>query len=154
MPELHTNPPAESQTLPPDKVVEASWTTRVEPELTRPFAVEELHQVFFEPDGWPGRGSVIALLVPECELQTTFVAADGEPIAVINRPAKNKSVRYWLKRACERAAADEAFIFFSCDTEEQASWAARRAAKLLPNHRRMSLERVYEAAGRNRGRLS
>ncbi len=37
---------------------------------------------------------------------------------------------------------------------EQAQRAAKRAAKLLPNHRRMSLERMFGAASRSRGKLS
>ncbi len=148
MHEIHTNPPAESQSR------DADWTTRVDPAFTRPFEVEELHNVCFEPNGWPGRGDTLALLIPECELQSVWAAADGEPVALVNRPQKNKSIGYWLRRACETATSKKAFITFSCDTAEQARWVANRAAKLLPNHRRMALERVFDPAGRARGGLS
>jgi hypothetical protein len=161
MHELHTNPPAESQTSSakidaeiPNPEVEASWTTRVEPELTRPFAVEELHQVCFEPNGWPGKGEVVTLLIPECEMQTVWTAADGEPVALVNRPQKNRSVKYWLRSACKEATAKKAFLVFSCDTVEQAQRIAKRALKLLPHHRRMALERMFDPPGRNRRGLS
>jgi hypothetical protein len=32
-----------------------NWTTRLNPELSRRYGVEELHNVFFEPEGWEGR---------------------------------------------------------------------------------------------------
>ncbi len=130
------------------------WTTRVDPVRTRPFGVEELHNVYFEPDGWPGKGDVVALLIPECELHVTWVAADGVPVPIVFRPGKDRSVGYWIRQVCKNATADRAFVIFSCDTAEQAQRAAKRAAKLLPNHRRMSLERMFGAASRSRGKLS
>jgi len=33
----------------------SDWTTRVLPEYTRPYGVEEVHDVWFVPNGWPGR---------------------------------------------------------------------------------------------------
>jgi hypothetical protein len=42
----------------------------------------------------------------------------------------------------------------SCDTAEQAERAAKVAARWLPQHRRVALERMYEAASRARGGLS
>ena len=31
-----------------------NWTTRLNPELSRRYGVAELHNVFFEPEGWGG----------------------------------------------------------------------------------------------------
>ena len=32
------------------------WTTRLDPALTRQYGVEEIHDVWFVPKGWPGKG--------------------------------------------------------------------------------------------------
>ena len=71
-----------------------NWTTRIDPSLTRQYGVEELHNVCFEPPGWPGKGPTVNLLIPECELH--FVFFDGNtPVALVNRPTKNKNVKNW-----------------------------------------------------------
>jgi hypothetical protein len=116
--------------------------------------VEELHNVCFEPDGWPGHGTCVTLLIPECELQVAAPAANGEPVTMINRPQHNRKVKAWLRTACEIATAERAFFTISCDTAEQAAHAAKRAGRLLPRHRRAALERMYDPAPRARGGLS
>jgi hypothetical protein len=34
-----------------------TWTTRVLPEHTRPYGVEEMHNIWFVPVGWPWEGA-------------------------------------------------------------------------------------------------
>jgi hypothetical protein len=55
--------------------------------------VNELHNVCFEPPDWPGKGTVLSLGIPECELHFVSSAADGQPVAMINRPQKNKGIK-------------------------------------------------------------
>jgi hypothetical protein len=129
------------------------WTTRVDPQLTRLYGCEEIHGVCFEPVAWAAHRPVVGLLIPECELQFTFMA-NGEPVSTINRPQTNKSVKGWLRYACKLATEHRAFISFACDTTADADRAAKRAAKLLPTHRRIALERMHEATSRERGKLS
>src|SRR5262245_48180735 len=57
----------------------AAWTTRVDPAYSRRFGVEEMHNAFFEPPAWTGRGPMITLLIPECELHVTLPGRLGEP---------------------------------------------------------------------------
>jgi hypothetical protein len=45
-----------------------NWTTRLDPEITASYGVEEVHQCWFTPEGWPGKGPAVRLLIPECEL--------------------------------------------------------------------------------------
>ncbi len=130
------------------------WTTRVRPDLTAPYGVEELHNVWFLPKGWPGKGPAISLLIPECEMQTHFLAADGKPVAFINRPVLNKNIKSWVRSACTSASAMGASISFSCDTADQAERAAKMASRLLPNHERTALEQMYRADTRARTNLS
>src|SRR5262249_20906135 len=131
-----------------------TWTTRIAPELTRSYGVEELHNVAFEPRGWPGHGTTISLSIPECELQYVFLAANGDPVAMINRPQNNKSQKHWLRYACRVATEERAYLFLSCDTAEQAEQAAKAAGRRLPHHHRAALERLYEPNTRARERLS
>jgi hypothetical protein len=63
-----------------------NWTTRVLPEFTRQYGVDELHSVLFLPKDWPGKGAAVTLGIPECELLCVFVGEDGEPVTFINRP--------------------------------------------------------------------
>jgi hypothetical protein len=131
-----------------------TWTTRLRSEMTIAYGVDEVHNVWFTPKGWPGKGPVIGLLIPECEMQFHFVAQSGEPIAMVNRPPNNKSVRRWLRFACRQAAQIDSCLSLACDTAEQAETWARRAAKWLPNHERAALERMYDANTRAKGGLS
>jgi hypothetical protein len=132
----------------------AAWTTRLDPQYTTMFGVGELHNVMFEPPGWPGKGPIVSLLIPECELQFHFLAEDGQPVAMINRPAKNRNVKQWTRFACERAVEYGAVLGLLCDTAEQADVGARRIAKLLPRYRRIALERMNDPRTRVRAKLS
>jgi hypothetical protein len=132
-----------------------TWTTLVEPKYTKPYGVDELHNVWFLPKNWPGKGTVISLLIPECELHFCFMhAGTDEPIVYVNRPTKNKNVKGWLRTVCEIGIEHKAAVSFGCDTAEQAGTAARRAAKLLRGYERAALERMYEASSRSRSNLS
>ena len=124
------------------------WTTRIDPELSRPFGVEELHSVWFTPPGWPGKVTTVGLGIPECELQVVWLDGKGEPIAMINQPQQNRSLKGWLRTACGIAKEQQAVLYLSCDTPEQAEHAAKLAARLLPGYRRIALERMAEAASR------
>jgi hypothetical protein len=131
-----------------------TWTTRVLPELTTPYGVEEVHNVWFIPKGWPGKGPAVSLLIPECEMQIAFLAPDGRPVAFVNRPQLNKNIKSWIRTVCEKARDMGASVSFACDTADQAERAAKMAGKLLPNHERAALERMYDATARARGNLS
>jgi hypothetical protein len=130
------------------------WTTRVLPEFTRQYGVEEIHSVWLLPKDWPGKGAAVTLGIPECELQCCFIGEDGEPVVFINRPQINRSVKSWTRTACEMARDHKAAVHFSCDTPEQAAQAAKRAAKLLPSYERLPLERMYDANTRSRSDLN
>jgi hypothetical protein len=88
------------------------WTTRFDPKHTRAHGVEEIHTVCFEPVGWPGKGITVGLNIPECEMQYIYppLTSDGEPLAVINHPQINKSIRRWLRHVCKCAITDRAFV--------------------------------------------
>jgi hypothetical protein len=96
------------------------WTTRLDPSLG-PF-----HSVWFLPVSENVLGRCVGLLIPECELQNVYII-DGEPLAVVNRPKRNKSVHIWLRHVCEIATEDDCPLSFSCDTHEQAEHAAAMA---------------------------
>ena len=129
-------------------------TTRVLPDLTRPHGVEECHTAWFIPKGWPGKGTAISLLIPECELQVVFIAADGQPIAMVNRPAINRDVEGWLRTACETARDAGASMSIVGDTVDQVEHAAKIASRLLPRHERAAIERMYAANTRARTDLN
>ena len=66
------------------------WTTLLDPKLTRPYGIEELYKVCFEPLGWPGKGVVIGLgMIPECEQQCCVPMDEGDPVVMVNRPRVN-----------------------------------------------------------------
>jgi hypothetical protein len=125
------------------------WTTRVDPECTRPYGVGEVHAVFFLPEGWCGKGPTVGLGLPECELQFVFLINDI-PVWQGEKPLTPESanIKHWLRRACEIANKHHACLMLSCDTIEQANDAAKRAARWLPHHERIALERMYHAATR------
>jgi hypothetical protein len=87
-------------------------------------------------------------------MQICLPASDGEPLTIINRPQANKSVKSWIRAACETAIGYGASIIFVCDTATQAEKVANMASKLLPNHERSAIERFYDAAARSRGTLN
>jgi hypothetical protein len=131
----------------------SEWTTRLKPELSRRYGVNEIHEVCFEPNGWPGKGPVIGLGIPECELQFCFIGADSEPVAIVNRQRRNKGIRGWLRFVGKMATQQRLFVMLACDTAEQAERAAKMVAKWLPLHRRVALERMYDANSRARDKL-
>lgn len=131
----------------------SNWTTRLDPEITRQFGVEEAHDAYFEPAVWGEQRPVVALLIPECELQFIQLT-NGEPITFMNRPVHNKKIKYWLRFACELATEHMAFITICCNTAEDTERAAKRAAKLLPKHQRVAAERMYQPSSRERANLS
>jgi hypothetical protein len=121
------------------------WTTRVE--YTHHGI--ELHSAWFIPKGWPGKGPVVNLLIPECELQLTVLSDhDGEPATLVNRPPKNKNVKMWVRTACEMTIEHGACLFLTCDTAEQVERFAEHAMRRLPNYKRMPLERFYRPEDR------
>ena len=131
-----------------------SWTTRLDPEITRPYGVNEVHTVVFAPPGQMAGRPVVGLLIPECEIQVVGTGVDGEPFAVINRPQRNLRVKFWLRAACEQATEIGASLNLSCDTSEQAEHWASKAERLLPRrYQRVALERMYDPAARCRDDL-
>jgi hypothetical protein len=79
------------------------WTTRIRPDCTAPYGVEELHTVWFTPKGWPGKGTTISLLIPECEMHCSMLDRNGELLHIINCPPTNRNVKRWLRYVCELA---------------------------------------------------
>ena len=67
--------------------------TRFDPEITARYGVGELHNAWFTPKGWPGKGPAVWLLIPECESQLCVLQPDGQPLTVINRPQFNRKVK-------------------------------------------------------------
>lgn len=97
------------------------WTTRVPPEATAPFGCAELHASVFQPvRDRGGHCPAMVIEIPETPLHKVNIAL---------------------------AAADRlgARLLFLCDTAAQAEEAAALAARHLPRHRRIALERA--AAG-------
>lgn len=72
-----------------------NWTTRMLPELTRRNGVEELHNVYFAPKGYVGKGATVSLGIPECELIFADLGPDGRPFAMVNQPKVNRNIRRW-----------------------------------------------------------
>jgi hypothetical protein len=87
-------------------------------------------------------------------MQVCGLGPDGVPEAIINRPQTNKKVKYWVRTVCKIAEDQDASVSFACDTADQAQRVARMASKLLPNHERTALERMYRADARARSNLS
>jgi hypothetical protein len=124
--------------------VDAPWTTRIDTRLSDRFNAPELHTVCFAPVGWSGKGPTIGLGIPECEMQYHRVGLDGEPVAFVNRPQMNKNVHHWLDVVCDVASEERLFVMLHCNTPQQAKKAAKYAARKLPQHRRVALERMYD----------
>jgi hypothetical protein len=113
------------------------WTTLI-PRGTRRH--DDVHAAAFLPKDWPGHGSVVTVLIPECIL----LGPDNAPSNV--RPPPSGDVDCWLRSIFEEGEYERAAIFFLCITTEQAGDAARTAAPLSPSHERIALERVYAKA--------
>ena len=111
-----------------------TWTTLVEPKYAA-YGVGEVHNVWFLPKGWPGKGTVINLLIPECELHFCFA------------PARNRSAR----RLCQPANQEQKHQGLAPNSLRN---GGRAQSVRLPNHERTALERMYEASSRSRSNLS
>ena len=131
-----------------------TWTTRLPVERTRLFGVEEVHCAWLLPRGYPGRGPVVSLALPECRLQymPDVEIAGVQLVGVFDRP--RRTVAHWVKDAAKVAAEEHAALMIISDTAEQLEPAVRLAAKRLPHHERAALERMADPAARARERLS
>ena len=99
-----------------------TWATRLDPNYTLQFGCTELHSVFFAPnEDFGGFRGAVAVQIPETP-DRLFVAA------------------------MEVATSSRARVVFLCDTAAQARKVARKAAKMLPNHCRVSMERARAGA--------
>jgi hypothetical protein len=123
-----------------------TWTTLLDPVLTRRYGCGAAHGAWFVPRKCPPPPrNTIALLIPECELQFNV---PGVETVFVNRPRENRNVRAWLKHACREASDHGAILIVACDTAEQTERAAKLASKLLPKHERAAIERIYEEQAR------
>ena len=98
------------------------WATRLDPNYTLSFGCNEVHGVFLmsnEDVGGP-RGAVV-VQIPE---------TSGELFV----------------EAMEIATQGRARLVFLCDTPSQGRKVARKAAKMLPNRCRVSMERALAGA--------
>ena len=110
--------------MPRDRHRAARWATRIDPNYTLLFGCKELHSVFFASNGDSGGvRTVIVALMPE-DAERAFRQCDGVGVADA-RPAR---------------------VAFLCDKPGQAHRAARKAANMLPNHSRVSMERGLAGA--------
>ena len=124
-----------------------TWTTRV-PAPTRPYGVEEVHSVVFEPIKPHPQRMCMAILLPECELQVVQNVGGVPVVSMINRPP-TRNTRTWLRFACEEAAENGAWLHIGCDSAKDAERAAKRAGRLLPAHKRVAIERLSFVTGQN-----
>jgi hypothetical protein len=120
------------------------WTTLIPRGTRQP---DDVHAAVFLPKDWPGHGSVVTVILPECIL----LGSDGALSDV--RPPPSGDVDCWLHSILEGGEYERAAIIFICSTPEQAEDAARTAAPLLPSRERIALERVC-AGGCIRASLS
>ena len=98
------------------------WATRLDANYTAAYGCNELHTVFFTPKDDPGgRRGVVVVQIPET---TNDLFAHAMGVAIQGR----------------------ARVVFICDTPGQAHKVARKAAKMLPNHCRVSMERAQAGA--------
>jgi hypothetical protein len=96
--------------------------TRLDPEITRAFGVEQVHAVHFQPfHDRGGPRDAISILVPEAS-------------------------RHVIRQALAKARRRRARISIACDTFEEAEQALRLRRRLLPEHCFIALERVISGA--------
>lgn len=96
--------------------------TRLPPELTRLFGVDELHALTYQPtDDRGGPRDAVSISVPEAS-------------------------RRVQKRALAVARARRARVSIICDTSKRAEEMRRFAEARLPDHRFIALERVEAGA--------
>ena len=124
-----------------------TWTTRLPPERTRRFGVEELHVAWLLPRGFPGRGPVVCLTLPECELKFVSGEQIGNAVIVYTFDRRH-NVAHAIKDACRIARDENACLFITADALDQLEPAVRLAAKRLPHHTRAALERIADPDGR------
>lgn len=105
--------------MPRERHRAARWATRIDPNNTLLFCCKELYSVFFASNG--DVRTVIVALMPETPEQL-FV------------------------NSMELASQGQARVAFLCDKPGQAHSAARKAANMLPNHSRGSMERGLAGA--------
>jgi hypothetical protein len=130
------------------------WTTRIDPKHTRNYGVEEVHEAVFEPFGWPGKGTCIAFLWPEREVQHVEPRGNNDFSALVFRLPSDRSLKECVRGTCSQATAEKAFVIFGCDTAADVVRVVKWATKWLPQHRRMAIERMYEVKSRARDNLS
>jgi hypothetical protein len=98
------------------------WATRLDLNYPAAYGCDELHAVFFTAnDDTGGHRRAVVVQIPETPAQL-FVTA------------------------MEVATQGRARVVFLCDTAAQACNIAHTAAKMLPNHCRVSMERAQAAA--------
>jgi len=110
--------PQEQQKYPAPEAPASEWRTRVDPELTKQFALDEMHMAVFQPlKGKRGLSHVVGIMIPETpETEITL--------------------------ALKIAAKADARVTIQCDTAEQAEAMAEYVAPLLPQHSRIAYERA------------
>lgn len=112
-----------------------TWTTRLPPERTRAYGVEELHCAWLLPPGFPGRGPVVSLSIPECRLQFMPDIETGVLLWMFDRPRRpRRTVAHSIKAACKLATEEHAALMIITDTAEQLEPAVRLATRRLPHH--------------------
>ena len=86
---------------PPPGVAMTAWTTRLPPERTRAYGVEELHAAWLLPRGFPGKGPVVSVSLPEGEMKFSIEIAGMQVLWLLGRP--RPSVARSIKDACRLA---------------------------------------------------
>jgi len=99
----------------------STWTTRLPPERTRLFGVEEMHVAWLLPRGYPGRGPVVCLTIPECELKFVSGVEIAGAMIVYTFDRPRPSLARWIKDACKIASDENAVLFITADTVEHSS---------------------------------
>lgn len=124
-----------------------TWTTRLEHT-----GEVEIHSAWFIPRGHPGRGACLTLGIPECELIFTWSNDGKEAMSLVNSPPPNaRDVDHCLTAACSMIRdypSLKVALFINCDTAEQVAEWAPKVLALLPDYKRMPLERFYAAESR------
>jgi hypothetical protein len=134
------------------------WTTRLSeliPEMLTEAGVAEIHSAYFAPVNYTGgKGNVVSLGIPECELIVGLLLSDGGPLAIVNRPKINFKIDGWIKLACKEAVTLHAVVCLNCDTLKQLEQAVALAQNLLPQYERVALERMKDPKTRAKKGLS
>jgi hypothetical protein len=100
----------------------ARWATQLDPNYTAAYGCDELRAVFFTPnDDTGGCRGVVVVQIPETTDEL-------------------------FAHAMEVATQIRARVVFLCNTVAQAYKVARKAAKILLNHCRVSMERAQAGA--------